>query len=438
MDKKKIISLLAAGVMMVGITVSLGTGAWFTDNKASNANAFKTGTLKLGEPGKITSGMSLDNIYPGWTESKTVTINNAGSLALKYKMSVSPLTGNILYDGKNPIQVNVNNKGFVNINALNEVFLGEIPANTNGTFDIAFMLPKEAGNDYVGKTTTFEFNFTAAQINDTSFRVNNSPTTVNVKTGNVDNAVSFNNIQNAINAVAPGGIVNVAAGIYVEQVIIDGKDITINGETNNGNKLVTIQSPALLSTLFTTSSAAKPIIAVKNTNNFNINNIIVDGNMQGQANYRFMGIGLYNAGGNIKNCEIKNIIEATYNGMQHGVGIYAYNTDGTARTLNVDKNVIYNYNKGGIVINGEKLTGNVTNNTVTGQGVPNINGQNGIQFGFGATGTVVGNTVTKNLYDTQTAAGILLYQAVNMKSVDQIKADNPYISGNDIDVFKEQ
>lgn len=445
MLKKKLIPLLVAGAMVLGVTIGIGTGAWFTDSKTSNENVFKTGTLKLGEPGTITSGMTLNNIYPGWTESKTVTIDNMGSLNLKYKMYVNPLEGNILYDGPTPLQVNINNQGFVDINKLGEIFLGEISANKTGKFDIAFKMPTSATNgadaDYSNQTATFTFSFIAAQLNDTTFRINNKPTNVNVKAGTVDNVVSFNKIQDAVNAVAAGGTVNVAAGNYVEQVTIDGKSITINGETNNGVRLVTIKSPEILSTLYTTSADVKPIIGIKNTNNININNIVIDGNNKGQANYRFMGIAVYNSGGTISNCEIKNMIEATYNGMQHGAGIYAYNDDGISRTLNVDKNLIYNYNKGGIVINGADLIGNVTNNIVTGQDTYGVNAQNGIQFGFGATGTVVGNTVTNNLYSSDPnkdqAAGILLYQAVNMKTVEEIKAENN-LTNNDIDVWKEQ
>jgi predicted ribosomally synthesized peptide with SipW-like signal peptide len=180
MDKKKIISLLAAGVMVLGVTLSMGTGAWFTDSKAS-ANAFKAGTLKLGEPGTITSGMTIDNIYPGWTESKTVTISNQGSLDLKYKMNVSPLDNNLLYDGQTPLQVNVNNQGFVDINKLGDVYLGEISARTSGTFVIAFKLPAAATNSYENQIASFNFNFTAAQLNDTSFTVNNIQQLVVIK-----------------------------------------------------------------------------------------------------------------------------------------------------------------------------------------------------------------------------------------------------------------
>jgi predicted ribosomally synthesized peptide with SipW-like signal peptide len=33
--------------MVLGVTIGLGTGAWLTDNKTSNANVFKAGTLNI-------------------------------------------------------------------------------------------------------------------------------------------------------------------------------------------------------------------------------------------------------------------------------------------------------------------------------------------------------------------------------------------------------
>lgn len=60
----------------------------------------------------------------------------------------------------------------MNINGLGEVYLGEISSKTSGTFDIVFKMPTAANNDYSNKTANFNFNFTAAQVNDTSFTVN--------------------------------------------------------------------------------------------------------------------------------------------------------------------------------------------------------------------------------------------------------------------------
>src|SRR3712207_2955078 len=49
----------------------------------------------------------------------------------------------------------------------------------------------------------------------------------------------FSSIQAAVDAAAPGDIVVVKRGTYVEQVVIDGKDLTLDAEDN-----ATVRAPA--------------------------------------------------------------------------------------------------------------------------------------------------------------------------------------------------
>ncbi len=117
------------------------------------------------------------------------------------------------------------------------------------------------------------------------------------------------------------------------------------------------------------------------------------------ANY----FGVVNNGGhvNVSTSKIYDIGESPLNGDQHGVAIYfAY---GSAATGEIAHNTIWNYQKGGIVVNGANASAKVSYNTVTGQGPVNYIAQNGIQIGYGATATVSYNTVTGNSY---TGAGL--------------------------------
>jgi hypothetical protein len=79
---------------------------------------------------------------------------------------------------------------------------------------------------------------------------------------------------------------------------------------------------------------------------------------------------------------------------------------------------VHDYQKNGITGNEEGTTLTVTSNVVIGQGATNGAAENGIQIGFGAAGTVSGNTVSDDVWapDTVTdpgdaAAGILLFDA---------------------------
>lgn len=129
---------------------------------------------------------------------------------------------------------------------------------------------------------------------------------------------------------------------------------------------------------------------------------VVNGANIHNANY----FGVVNDGGNVtvENSSIHDIGETPLNGDQHGVAVYwVYGASGTGSITN---NQIWNYQKGGIVVNGVGSVANVTGNTVTGQGPVNYIAQNGIQIGYGASATVMRNTVTGNSYTgTSTVSG---------------------------------
>jgi hypothetical protein len=228
-------------------------------------------------------------------------------------------------------------------------------------------------------------------------------------------------VQNAIDFAVAGETVFLGPGIFTEQISID-KDLTLQGETGT-----VINSPSTLNVSFTTSKDNKAIVYVNNAN-VTIDNILVDGLKKGNANYRFMGIAYYNAGGTISNSEVKNIIDDPFSGVQHGVGIYIYNDDGVARTVDILDNIVYNYQKTGIAVAGDDLTANIDGNKVTGKGNTGTTAQNGIQLSYGATGSVTNNEVKGNYYTGGgwAASNILLYQATGTVNVE----GNTLINGN--------
>jgi parallel beta-helix repeat protein len=226
-------------------------------------------------------------------------------------------------------------------------------------------------------------------------------------------------VQAAINFAAPGETVNVDPGTYTEQLTIN-KDLTLLGTAPG----VVFQSPAILANCYTTSNVNNPIICVVGADNVSISNLTIDGAGLGNANYRFQGIGYYNAGGTIDGNTVLNIEDTPFSGAQHGAAIYAYNLDGTPRTLTVTNNTIEDFQKAGIVLNGDNLTVLVDGNTVVGAGPTAVTAQNGIQIGYGATGTVSNNSVSDVDYTpaTWTASGILLYDP----------GDGVVVTGNEV------
>ena len=114
----------------------------------------------------------------------------------------------------------------------------------------------------------------------------------------------------------------------------------------------------------------------------------------------------------VVNSAVHNIGESPLNGSQHGVAIYyrALILGGSA-TGKVSGNQVAHYQKGGIVVNGPGANVVVSGNTVTGEGRVDYIAMNGIQFGYGSSGSAMKNTVTGHAYtgaNNASSGGILV------------------------------
>lgn len=111
----------------------------------------------------------------------------------------------------------------------------------------------------------------------------------------------------------------------------------------------------------------------------------------------------------VVNSNVHDIGEVPLNGTQHGVGIY-YRAGGTASASGkITGNTVWNYQKGGIVVN-LNSSANISDNIVSGQGPVGYIAQNGIQVGYGANAQVMRNIVSGNAYtgNTDASGGILI------------------------------
>ncbi len=220
-------------------------------------------------------------------------------------------------------------------------------------------------------------------------------------------------IQRAVDAASPGEIVNVAAGLYENQVIITKDNVQLLGSGSGGDPGVDtiIQSPTSLAVSFMTSQANFPIVLVQGVDGVVIDGVRVDGAGRGNSNYRFVGIGFDDAGGTVSNSAIVEIRDTPISGAQHGVGILASATAGTPRTLNLSNTAISGFQKNGTVFAGSNLTTTASGNTVIGAGAISFTAQNGIQVGPGGTADLIGNTVSGFAYTpaTYASAGILVW-----------------------------
>jgi len=225
--------------------------------------------------------------------------------------------------------------------------------------------------------------------------------------GHIWNYDAYDNIQNAVNAVISGGLVHVAAGTYEEQVVIS-KELTVTGA---GKDVTIIQSPVTLTEYFTTSADNYPIIYIHDITGVVIESLTVDGMGRGNSNYRFVGVGYWNSGGDLTAARITGVKDTPFSGAQHGVSVYSYNNTGGPYTINLTDVDADDMQKTAFALSGDGLTANVVNCTTVGAGPTAITAQNGIQIGFGAAGSIIGCEVSGMNYTGSgwSASGILLY-----------------------------
>lgn len=125
---------------------------------------------------------------------------------------------------------------------------------------------------------------------------------------------------------------------------------------------------------------------------------------------RLRGILFDDAAGTIMDTTVSGVRQGP-SGCQEGNAIEARNfTSSIVREVTIGGNTVADYQKNGITVNGT-VRGIVTGNTVTGDGPVDYIAQNGVQFGFGATGEARDNAISGNDYTPEsfTAAGMLLY-----------------------------
>jgi hypothetical protein len=136
----------------------------------------------------------------------------------------------------------------------------------------------------------------------------------------------------------------------------------------------------------------------------------------------YFGVVVRGTSVNVTNSSVHGIGDVPFGGAQHGLAIYYATVDNGSATAQptcttgttsgtISGNTVASYQKGGIIANCAGTTVTIRSNNVTGLGAVPYIAQNGIQLGYGAKGTVTGNTVTGNAYtgpNGASSAGILV------------------------------
>jgi flagellar hook capping protein FlgD/cohesin domain-containing protein len=194
---------------------------------------------------------------------------------------------------------------------------------------------------------------------------------------------AFATIQDAVNAAVPGGTINVAGGSYVEQVVVDGKDVSILGA---GRGTTIVYSPSILSASFTTSDVNKPVVFIQNTPNVIVRDLTVDGVGRGDTNFRMQGVAYWNAGGQLLDCDVTRVRNKGLTSSQAGVCVFGGTNTG-AFSLEVGGTGMSDFQLDGAVFTGAGYSVNVHDCAVK-SAPTSVIVQHGIEIADGAGGSV--------------------------------------------------
>jgi nitrous oxidase accessory protein NosD len=236
----------------------------------------------------------------------------------------------------------------------------------------------------------------------------------------------FTHIQDAIDAASPGDEIHVCKGIYVEQVAIR-KSLKIDAD--NGSILIPFSMQANTSSLFDASPIATALL-VAETTNVSISGLTVDGVNSGisQCAPDLIGITFQNASGELDRIAVRNFkLTASLNGCQSGTGIFVQSGNGGASRVEIEHCTVHDFQKNGITADEKGTVTIIRRNVVTGIGATTGAAQNGVQIGFGASGSILDNVVTNNVWEPCTAIATCNAVATNIlvtQSDDVVVSDN--------------
>lgn len=265
---------------------------------------------------------------------------------------------------------------------------------------------------------------------------------------------SSTTIQGGVNAAPPGGTVLVCPGVYPEQVKIT-KPLTVAGiQVGNADAAIIVPptggSALNATSLSTPSYQIAAGIWVHDARNVTLTNLTVDGTGNNIGNLSSCapdldGILYQNSSGTIDSVAVRHeklvapppALPTSLSGCQSGEAIFVESGNephvSAGSQVIVQNSSIHDFQKNGVTGNEVGTQLGVQNNSIIGQGPTMGAAENGIQFGYGATGWAADNIVTDNVWQPDNslqpfnaAAGIITYGSANVTIVENQIANTQF------------
>lgn len=224
----------------------------------------------------------------------------------------------------------------------------------------------------------------------------------------------FSSIQDAVDAAGPGQKIKVCPGAYEEQVTIEGPGKNGIALDSQKPRQAEINAPDTL-------GEPGDLVTVDDATGVKISDFTISGPLPDslfcstelRSGVRIKGGGSATISGN-HITEIRSESEdlrGCQNGFAIAVGRQSVGQTGTAT---IEKNLIDEYQKGGIYADGTGTQVTTKQNDITGNGPDDDIAQNGIQVSRSATGKLSKDSVSDNVYVGSAgpgqASGIILFE----------------------------
>lgn len=395
-----ILALVLCCAMLIGTTL-----AWFTDSASTAVNKIESGTLDvalLDANGQSLEGKTLkwqkpaghenENVLwePGCTYNlQPITIVNNGNLALKYKLALTGIKGDVKLN--EVIEWSICDRDNNTISLDQENHLGP---QTKHTLTISGKMKPEADNKYQGLSIEgISINVVATQ-----------DTVESDSTGNTyDQAAEYDTaIVTAAElkaAMTPdaNGVITITKDYIVtgtwESLKFTNSSVTIEG---NGHTIRNLNQPLL-------AGNAAATVTIKNLTiaNSNIGIAAVENSLGTGAFISYMDA---NNSATFENC---HLIDSSVTGNERAAGLIAYSSSATLTVTNctVENCVIKAVGGTGGLIGYSQFTTTITDSSVKKTSVTSTEDRLGTKtpLAGGVIGTVAGATTLTNVTVTDVA-----------------------------------
>jgi parallel beta-helix repeat protein len=205
----------------------------------------------------------------------------------------------------------------------------------------------------------------------------------------------FTRIQDALDAAKRNASIVVCSGVYDEQIRIT-KPVRLQGTRG------AVVRPTNMVANTTSPRTNRPVAAVAVVSaKARISGLDFDASANGltgcgEDTPLLIGVYFRGAGGRFERNRVHGVrLGDGDRGCDNGAAVVLQSTGGRLRAT-VSDNLIFDYQRSGLVANEAGTRVLVRRNTVTGDGPTPDQAQNGIQVGFGATARIVRNVVQNN------------------------------------------